>query len=137
MLPERMVFLEAFPLTPNGKVDRAALPPPSGEQVASARTLDAARSPTEAALAQLWCELLELERIGIHENVFDLGARSLVAMNAVVRIRQLFGVDVPLPRLFEHPTPAGLAPVIEALGWAGTATLVAPAVAGGRESVTL
>ena len=88
-------------------------------------------------MARLWSELLGLERIGIHENVFDLGARSLVAMNAVVRIRQLFGVDVPLPRLFEHPTPAGLALIIDALGWAGTSTLVAPAAAGERENVTL
>jgi amino acid adenylation domain-containing protein len=136
MLPERILFLHALPLNTNGKVDRAALPAPVGEGVVADRTLDAPCSATEAALVRLWRDLLHLERIGIHEDVFDLGARSLAAMTAVARIRQMFGVDVPLARLFEHPTVAGLARVIEGLGLAHAARVAPPAI-GAREDVTL
>jgi amino acid adenylation domain-containing protein len=137
MLPARFVVLDAFPLTANGKVDRAALPPPAAEDAALERTLDAPRSPTEAALARLWRELLGLERVGIHENVFDLGARSLVAMQAVVRMRELFSVEVPLRHLFERPTVAALAEVVEGLTWAGAAPPTAAAAGGKREELAL
>jgi amino acid adenylation domain-containing protein len=137
MLPERIVFLEALPLTVNGKVDRAALPAPSLDGVIAQRTLEEPSSDTEAVLARLWRELLHLERIGIHEDVFDLGARSLAAMTAVARIRTILGVDVPLARVFEHPTVAGLAQFIESLGWADSSRVAPPAGTGEREDVTL
>ncbi len=136
MLPERIVFLEALPLTTNGKVDRAALPEPAADGVVAERGLDAPRSATETVLAGLWRELLGLDRIGIHENVFDLGARSLAAMKAVVRIREAFAVELPLGRLFERPTVAGLAEIIEGLAWARKSALPPPP-AGEREELSL
>jgi amino acid adenylation domain-containing protein len=135
MLPERIVFLDALPLTANGKVDRAKLPAPDTEGAVAERTLDAPRSATETALADLWCGVLGLERIGIHENVFDLGAKSLAAMQAVVRMREAFGVDVALRHLFERPTVAGLAEVVDGLAWARGEPHAAGA--GEREELTL
>jgi amino acid adenylation domain-containing protein len=119
MVPSQFVLLDALPLTHNGKVDRNALPAPTGEDLGAERRLDEPQTSTEAALAQMWRELLGLERVGIHEDVFDLGAHSLLAMRAVVRIREQLGVDVPLRSLFEHPSVAALAKHIERLAWRG------------------
>jgi amino acid adenylation domain-containing protein len=120
MLPAQFAFLDALPLTQNGKVDRSALPLPTGEHIAADRQYAAPRSQTESTLAAIWTELLALERIGIDEDVFDLGAHSLVAMKAVVQIRERFCVDVPLRNLFEYPTVAGLAELIDRLSWGGS-----------------
>jgi len=135
MVPAHFVFLDALPLTRNGKVDRGALPAPSGAEVAATRRYDAPRTPTEAALAEIWRAVLELERIGIHEDLFELGAHSLLAMRAVMRIRERFEVDVPLRRLFEHPTVAGLAQLIDRLAWVAGETPLEPAA--GREQIVL
>ncbi len=142
MVPSQFVFLDALPLTHNGKVDRKALPAPAEEHLAAERRLDAPHTPAETALAQMWRELLEIERIGIHENLFDLGAHSMLAMRAVVRIREEFSVDVPLRALFEHPTVASLGRVIERLEWAASrvplvASLGREDGARGREEITL
>jgi acyl-coenzyme A synthetase/AMP-(fatty) acid ligase/acyl carrier protein len=135
MVPTQIVFLDALPLTQNGKVDRNALPAPCGADLAAGRELAAPRTPTEASLAQIWRELLAIERIGIHEDVFDLGAHSLLAMKAVVQIREVFELDVPLRNLFEYPTVAGLAELIDSLSWAAGKP---PAQAGaGREEIAL
>jgi acyl carrier protein len=136
MLPARIVLLDAFPLTVNGKVDRAALPAPSDDAVVAGRALQKPRSATEVTLALLWGEILSLESVGIHENVFDLGAHSLAAMKALVRIRDAFGVTMPLRNLFERPTVAGLAEVVDALVWARGQPRPAPS-AGAREELTL
>jgi aryl carrier-like protein len=133
MVPEAFVLLDALPLTANGKLDRKALPTPHAAPVAA--PFVAPRSGTEAVLAQLWAELLQVERIGVHDDFFDLGGKSLVAMRMIGRLREAFGVDVPLRNLFEHPTVAGLAGVIDALSWAGAASR--PAVADGREELAL
>jgi amino acid adenylation domain-containing protein len=136
MLPARIVLLDAFPLTANGKVDRAALPLPAADGGMAGRALEASRSATEAALADVWCELLELERIGIHENLFDLGAKSLAAMKAVARIRDAFGVDVPLRNLFERPTVAGLAELVDGMTWSRQSRRP-PRDTSGREELSL
>jgi acyl carrier protein len=132
MLPARIVFLDALPLTRNGKVDRAALPAPDES---TGRAFEAPATPTQAALADLWSEILGLERVGLHENVFDLGAHSLAAMRAVVRIRAAFGVDVQLRHLFERPTVAGLAEIVDGLAWAAAPAV--PAAGDAREELTL
>jgi len=110
MVPAQLVFLDALPLTPNGKVDRAALPTP-----AAGGGFDAARSETERGLAKIWCAQLGLECIGIHDNVFDLGAHSLIAIKALLEIRRRFGVDLALRHLFEQPSVAELAALVDGL----------------------
>ena len=112
MVPAAFVLLDRFPLMPNGKVDRRALPAPS-----QARTeLDNAvgfRTPTEELLADIWTQVLGVERVGIFDNFFDLGGHSLLATQVVSRIREAFQVEMPLRRLFETPTVAGLAESLE------------------------
>jgi amino acid adenylation domain-containing protein len=117
MLPAHYVFMDALPLTPNGKVDRKALPAPTREDASADEGYAAPRTETELALARIWAGLLGIERIGIHDDVFDLGAHSLLAMRAVTQIRQQFDVNLQLRNLFEQPTPAGLAQMIDAMSW--------------------
>ncbi|HEU0055127.1 MAG TPA: amino acid adenylation domain-containing protein, partial [Longimicrobium sp.] len=107
MLPAAYVALEAFPLTPNGKVDRRALPAPAWS--AAAAGYAAPRDATEETLAALFREVLDVERVGVHDDFFDLGGHSLRGTQLVTRIRGVFGAEVPLRALFETPTIAGLA----------------------------
>jgi acyl-coenzyme A synthetase/AMP-(fatty) acid ligase len=116
MVPDRMVFLETFPLTPNGKLDREALLAlPLALMSAEPATRPA--TPVESSLLTIWNDLLRLDRLGIDEDLFVLGARSLQAVRAVTRIRTTFDVDLQLRHLFEQPTIAGQAKIIEGLQW--------------------
>ncbi|HEU0077456.1 MAG TPA: phosphopantetheine-binding protein, partial [Longimicrobiaceae bacterium] len=107
MLPSAFVALESLPLTPNGKVDRQALPAPDAGGAPEAEYV-APRTPVEEVLAGIWAEVLGVERVGVHDNYFDLGGHSLLATQLVARIREL-RVEVPVRRVFETPTVAGLA----------------------------
>ncbi len=113
MLPSLFVQLEQIPLTPNGKVDRRALPRVDLKQ---ARTThyDPPRTPTEEILVGIWCEVLKLEQVGIRENFFDLGGHSLLATQVVSRIRETFKVEFALRQLFELTTIADIALAVEA-----------------------
>jgi amino acid adenylation domain-containing protein len=115
MVPALMVVLSHWPLTPNGKIDRAALPAPGEE---SRRPYVAPRNETEEKLAAIWSEVLGVERVGIHDSFFDLGGHSLVAARAVSKFRQAFDVDIPLRALFELHTIADIAQYLETLQWA-------------------
>jgi len=113
MIPTYYVRLERMPLTSNGKIDRSALPEPTAENIQPAQDFTAPSTETETTLAALWCDLLKIESIGRRDNFFDLGAHSLLVIRAVSRIRKTFGVDVEFRNLFECPTVAELAEVID------------------------
>jgi acyl carrier protein len=109
MVPAAFVLLPAFPLTPNGKVDRGALGAVALDRPGTDADYEAPRTPVEERLARIWTDLLGLDRLGIHDNFFDLGGHSLLAVRLVSRIRATFRVDLPLRALFEAPTIGGLA----------------------------
>jgi amino acid adenylation domain-containing protein len=113
MVPSAFVFLDALPLTPNGKVDRHALPRPEQMHDELATTFVAPHTTAEQALTEIWARVLQRERVGIHHNFFDLGGHSLLATEVIAAVRDAFRVEVPLRHLFENPTIAGLAEVIE------------------------
>ncbi|MFL6284239.1 MAG: amino acid adenylation domain-containing protein [Pyrinomonadaceae bacterium] len=120
MVPSAFVTLDALPLTPNGKVDRKALPAPDLTQLDAAEQYVAARTPVEAALVEIWEEVLKVERPGIHQNFFDLGGHSLLAMMVVSRLREVHQLELPLRAIFKTPTVAELAgQVVDARGAQG------------------
>jgi amino acid adenylation domain-containing protein len=114
MIPSAFVFLSALPLTPNGKVDRSKLPPPDDSRPAIDQGFVEPRSEIEKLVAQVWREVLKLEKIDVYENFFDVGGHSLLATRVISRIRDLFHIDMPLRTVFEAPTIAGLVQVVEA-----------------------
>ena len=113
MVPASFVSLDTLPLLPNGKVDRRALPAPDQARPESEREYIAPRNPMEEKLAGIMAEVLKVERIGVHDNFFELGGHSLLGMQVVARVRKVFQVELPLRRLFEEPTVAGLCLDIE------------------------
>nr|WP_231515113.1 non-ribosomal peptide synthetase [Paenibacillus sp. UNC217MF] len=114
MIPSHFIHLEKMPLTPNGKVDRKALPAPDGA-LSIGTEYAAPRTATEAKLAQLWQEVLGLERVGIRDNFFDIGGHSLRAMTLVSRIHQTLDTEIPLRDVFRCPTVEGMAQAISGL----------------------
>ncbi|MCG8348800.1 MAG: amino acid adenylation domain-containing protein, partial [Chloroflexales bacterium] len=112
MVPASFVVVDEWPMTPSGKVDRKALPTPELTQAERAKTYVAPRDLVEEDLARIWAEVLGVERVGVHDNFFDLGGHSLLATRLVSQLREAFAVELPLRRLFETPTVAGLALLI-------------------------
>ena len=113
MLPAAFVLLEAFPLTPNGKLDRLALPTPDQGRPELSSPLVLARTPVEEAIATIWSQVLELDQVGIHDNFFALGGHSLLAMQVTSRLQATLQVEVPLHSFMEAPTVAQLAEMIQ------------------------
>ncbi|MCT8343393.1 non-ribosomal peptide synthase/polyketide synthase [Photorhabdus kleinii] len=113
MVPAAFVRLDGFPLTSNGKLDRRALPAPDREAFARQR-YEAPQGATETVLAAIWCELLGIEQISRHDNFFTLGGHSLVAVRAINRIMAVLGVELPLIALFNTPSLAAQAQVVQA-----------------------
>ena len=104
---------DALPLTPNGKIDRKALPAPDQNRPELGELYVAPRTPVEEMIAEIWAEVLKLDKVGVHDNFFDLGGHSLLATQAMSRICQVLQVKLPLRCLFEGPTVAELAERIE------------------------
>lgn len=110
MIPGAFVTLDSLPLNVNGKIDRAALPAP---EWADRQGYVAPRTPTEEMLASLWAEIFELERVGVYDNLFDLGGDSIAAARMISTLQARFAVEIPLGAVFTKPTIAGLAEEIE------------------------
>jgi len=108
MVPAAFVALERFPLTPNGKLDRNALPAPEGEAFVS-RGYEAPQGEVEQTLATLWSELLGVPQVGRHDNFFELGGHSLLAVQVLVRIRQAFDIELSLNAVLAQPTVEAIA----------------------------
>lgn len=113
MIPSNFVFLKMFPLTANGKIDRAQLPAPEDARPELERVFVAPRTVVEKQLADIWAEFLKFDEVGVHDNFFELGGHSLLATQVVSRIRKTFNCDMFLRTLFESPTIAQLAAKIE------------------------
>ncbi|HLL81775.1 MAG TPA: amino acid adenylation domain-containing protein, partial [Longimicrobium sp.] len=113
MVPAAFVALERLPLSPNGKLDRRALPAPEGDAYAR-RSYEAPLGEVEAALAGIWTELLRVERVGRYDDFFELGGHSLLAARTMSRLRLEHGIELRLNAFFDHPT-------LEALAAAATA----------------
>src|SRR6185436_3751063 len=114
MLPTQIVPIAEMPFTPSGKIDRRALPDPTTPQ--SGGAFAAPRTAVEEKLAAMWTSILKLERVGIHDNFFNLGGNSLLAFQLISRVRDEFNIELPLARVFETPTVAELS------NWIGEAT---------------
>ena len=120
MVPAVYVSLAEMPHTPNGKIDRKALPEPNFDT--EEREYAAPRNAVEEMICGIWLETLNHRRIGIHDNFFDLGGQSLLAMQVMSRVRNVFGVELPLRTLFENRTVAGLAECVAQVQRAGHTT---------------
>jgi acyl carrier protein len=110
MMPSIVVIVDAFALTPNGKIDRRALPAPSRARARGAT--EGYRAPAdevEAKIAAVWQELLNLERISTHDNLFDLGANSLLMMQSIGKLATALGKDLSLVEMFRFTTVSSLA----------------------------
>lgn len=116
MMPSAFVVLDEMPLTPNGKIDRHALPAPDQAPPLLELELVAPRTPTEAKLAAIWAEVLGCQQVSINDNFFELGGNSLLATQIISRIQQAFSIEVSLHQLIEAPTIAFLSKIVETVG---------------------
>lgn len=137
MVPSAFVYLDALPLTPNGKVDRKALPAPESTRPALDHLYQAPRTDVESTIAAMWGEVLRIGRVDIHDNFFELGGHSLLASGVVSRVRDRYGINLPLRTIFEAPTVQLLAGRIETLLWAARGAAGAPDESGEREEIEL
>ncbi len=115
LMPGSFIFLETLPTLPDGKLNREALPAPNSVDADTAEQLQVARTPTQEALAKIWCEVIGLSEISVDDNFFDLGGHSVLVTQIVSRVRKLFHVELSLRTVFESPTIAELSEVLEGL----------------------
>jgi len=115
MIPSAFVILDAFPLTPNGKVDRRSFPAP-GQALRPAPTvpISSPRSGVEGAIADIWRSILNVDSVGLDDNFFDLGGHSLLVVQMQSRLRERFHCDLSLMELFRRPTVSAIAEYVNA-----------------------
>src|SRR5207342_2411535 len=106
MVPSAFVPVDRFPLGPNGKLDRRALPAPEFDRTHLEQTYAAPRTPIEQRLAEIWSSVLSVPQVGVHDNFFELGGHSLLATRVMSRVGDVFAISVPVRQLFEAPTVA-------------------------------
>ena len=109
MIPSAFVRLEALPLTPNGKLDRKALPAPDGASREAGEPYVAPRSELETLIVGVWQEVLEVERVGVHDNFFGLGGHSLLMIRVNSKLREALRAELPVIEMFKYPTVSALA----------------------------
>ncbi|MFY9573150.1 MAG: amino acid adenylation domain-containing protein [Blastocatellia bacterium] len=115
MIPSVFVEMERMPLSPNGKLDRRALPAPGAARPDLEQTFVGPRNYIEETLNAIWIEVLKIDRVGINDNFFDLGGHSLLATQMISRLRKQFDIELPLRSLFENPTIAELGESVDAV----------------------
>ena len=113
MVPSAFICLETFPLTANGKIDRRALPAPNWADIRQEQAYVAPRTDTETALVGIVADVLNLEKVGVEDNFFEIGGHSLLATQVIVRVQDYFHIDIALRSVFERPTITVLAEQIE------------------------
>jgi len=113
MVPSVFVHMDKFPLTPNAKLDRKALPRPGGKRPLLSQEFIAPQTTAETQLANLWCELLQLEEVGIDDSFFDLGGNSLAVVRMVSQCHTRFGHEIPAIKVFQYPTISKLAEFLQ------------------------
>ena len=134
MVPSLFVPLPKLPLTPNGKIDRNAMPERSMVLSAGdAADTDAPRDPLEKMLAQVWSKVLGIGRVGVHDNFFDIGGHSLLAVRIVVEVEKFTGTRLPLATLLQAPTVGGLAEILRRKNWTPTWSSLVPIRPGGSK----
>ena len=126
LVPAICVALAEMPQTPNGKIDRKALPAPDAEALPAGPYV-APRTPAEARVAAIWCELLQRPQMGVEENFFEVGGHSLLAMQLIARLRTELGVELSLRAVFEGPTIAAIAARMAPASEGGALAALAPA----------
>jgi len=131
MIPTAFVVLEALPRTPTGKVDRRALPAPGCARPDLGTAYAAPGTPAEGRLAAIWAEVLDLDRVGIHDDFFALGGHSLLVTDVVRRAAAAFQVELPPQSVFEAPTVAAMAALLRRDGWTGSGSALVPVQPGG------
>ncbi len=113
MVPSAIVLMDAFPLTPNGKIDRRTLPPPNFSPIELDDNFAPPTTPIQELLSGIWQQILGIEKIGIHDNFFTLGGHSLLATQVISQVKKAFQIELPLRRLFESPTIASFSQLVE------------------------
>jgi amino acid adenylation domain-containing protein/non-ribosomal peptide synthase protein (TIGR01720 family) len=111
MIPSSIVCMDQMPMTPNGKIDRRALPAP--DTIQKQESYVAPRTDSEALLCEIWSKLLNYPNIGVFDNFFTLGGHSLLAVQVISKVRDAFSIELPIQALFDSPTVAQLADSIE------------------------
>ncbi len=134
MIPSVFMSLERFLLTPNGKIDRKALPSPDEVRIESTAGYVAPHDPIEQALAQLWSKILRVKQVGIQDNFFELGGHSILAVRMIIEIEKLYGKRLPLATLIQAPTIGELASILRKEKWTPLWSSLVPIRGGGAKS---
>jgi len=136
MIPSVFVMLKELPLTLTGKVDRNALPAPGHGRPELDTEFVPPQSPVEVKITRIWSEVLSLDRVGTRDNFFELGGHSLTAMRIISQVTQTFGAELPVKVLFDYPTVAEMAEIVEHRQGQITASGQVERVVAGLEAIS-